>query len=559
MRLTLNVELNEREQCRSSHIKKIMEELHPTVDTRFVLDKNVLTERLFEATKSRQYDAILRELKDRLSHPTYGADYVEAVCAELFFSSSLAEGGQIRAPAMCMVAQLPEEKREAVKRTILSKAMSILSSPRRQDCSRLPLLSCAETLILMVKAELLPLRSLLDTLTKMIRFESTRTAGITCLGKLVEELFDMIRSCDGPLLSALCHALIDAYHGNTFLYDVEYIMEAFGWSTSRSPMSLKSSSTHHQSPILAMQYYGGVNKREFVVSSSTDGCIATWDANGGLLENTALSRCYASSLDLMNGGNTLLVGTAGRLSSSPPALILYQREGGTSEWVESKTLEPAGVEDITGVRGFHSNLDFNFCASAHMLDGRDSLLLFDQHQEVIGEYHDHRDIITSIHAPSESSHAVITGSRDAMVCLYDTRISTPPITFTKHKNTVTAIATVGDLLFTGGLDGLVVIQDMRVSGIVATYELDSAVLALAINSGLQCAVSTLTGIHLTTSSIGFSNSTFPSFERVNCGSLAPRYNALAWNAGGTFLYAGGDSCTLDRYHRSEESEHFASS
>lgn len=559
MRLTLNVELDGNEQCRASHIKKLMEELHSTVDTRFVLDRNALAERLFEAAETKQYDTILQELKERLCHPTCGVDYVEEVCAELFFSSPLAEGGQIRAPVMFMVAQLPEEKREAVKRVILSKAMSILSSPRRLDCSRLPLLSCAETLILMVKAELLPFRSLLDVLTKMIRFESTRTAGITCLGKVVEELFDMVRSCDGSLLSALCRALIDAYHGNTFLYDVEYIMEAFGWNTSRSSMNLESSNANHQSPILALRYNGGVNKREFVITSSADGCIATWDANGGLLENTVLPRHYASSLELMNGGNTLLVGTAGRHSSTPPALILYQKEAGTSEWVESKAVEPAGVEDITGVRGLHSNLNFDFCASAHMLDGRNSLLLFDQHQEVIGEYHDHRDIITSIHTPSENSHTVITGSRDATVCLYDTRISTPPITFTKHKNTVTAISTVGDLIFTGGLDNLVLIQDMRVSGIVATYELDSAVLALAVSSGLQCAASTLAGIHVTTSSIAFSNGTFPSFERVNCGSLAPRYNALTWNASGTLLYAGGDSCTLDKYHRSEGTECFASS
>lgn len=557
MRLTLSVELSEHELCLQSNIKRIMEELNPDVETRFILDKKALASRLLEAVSRKQYDAVLAELKDRLLHTTHSSDCIEVLCSEVFFSPSRIVDNQSRSPFIIMVAELPEENREIVRHEILHHAMSILSAPRRLDCSRAPLLSCAETLILMVKAELLSIRNLIMTLTKMIRLESTRTAGMTCLGKLAEQLFDMVRTCEPSLISALCRALVDAYHGDAFLYDVEYIMDAFGWNTSRSPLSLLRSSTHHQNPILTMGYSGGTNAREYVVSASADGSIATWDGNGALCENTILSRHYASSVDLMNRGNTLLVGTVGCQPNTPPAVILYQKDMMGSEWAESHAVEPAGALYITGVRGFHSNSDYRFCVCAHMLDGRNSLLLYDHHQEVVREYRDHQDIITSIHVPAESDHTVITASRDAMVCLYDIRTPSLSNTFSKHKNTVTAISTVGDLLVTGGLDKLLIIQDIRMSGTVATYELGSAVLALAVSPAMQCAVSTLTGINMSTTSIVAPSGVIPTFARVDCGPLAPRYNTLFWNACGTLLYAGGDSCTLDLYHRSEGVEFFS--
>lgn len=555
MRLTLTVELSEHEQSRLPHIKRVMEELNPNVDTRFVLDKNALAERILEAINTKNYDTVLAEVKERLLHPAYMHDCVETICSVVFFSPSRVVETQSRSPFIFMVSQLPEENRELVKNEILRHGMTILSAPRRLDCSRVPLISCAETLILMVKTDILPIRNIVMTLTEMIRLESTRTAGMTCLGKVVEQLLDAIRTCDPEVISSLCRSLVDAYHGDTFLYDVKYVMDAFGWTASRSPLSLLRNCAHHRSPILTMAYSGGVNAREFVVSASADGSIATWDGNGILLENTILSRHYASSVHLMNRGNALLVGTVGCNANTPPAVILYQKDVVSSEWVESHAVEPAGAQYITGVRGFHSNPDYRFCVCAHMLDGRNSLFFYDYHQEIVREFRDHRDIITCVHVPAENDHSVLTASRDAMVCLYDLRTPILTSTFAKHKNTVTAIATVGDLLVTGGLDKMLILQDLRMNGVVATYELDSAILGLAVTPAMQCAVSTLTGVNMSTTSIAAPSGGISSFARVDCGPFAPRYNALSWNANGTLLYAGGDSCTLDLYHRSEAMEY----
>lgn len=75
--------------------------------------------------------------------------------------------------------------RNRVKTEVVKRAMYFLSTPRRLDCSRVPLLPYAETLASMTRCQLLSIRSVVLSLIEMIRSDATRSAGMTCLGKLV--------------------------------------------------------------------------------------------------------------------------------------------------------------------------------------------------------------------------------------------------------------------------------------------------------------------------------------------------------------------------------------
>lgn len=546
MRLTLAVELQEKERHHANQIKKIMEELHPNVETRFITDKNALSERILEAMSKKKYDQILVEVEERLKNPCIAADCLDTLCSVVFFSTQRIAEGHSSNRFIAVITRLPTEQKERVKVELVKRAMSVLSTPRRLDCSRLPLLSYAETLAMMVKADLLPIRNFAAAIAQMIRLETTRTAGMTCLGKLVEVAFDLVRSCDAQTIGALRTALTFAQQGDTFLYDVEYIMDAFGWSLGKSPLSLCRSGAHHKSPIMAMAYCAGAGSgREVVLTSSVDGCIGTWDGSGNLLENIVLSRHYASSLDITNRGHTLVVGTVGRLHSTPPAVISYSNEMVVdSKWAEGLAVEPTGAIFITAVRCIRSS-SLRFCVGTHT-GTHNPLQLYD-HQIMINEYNDHSDILTAIHVPPENEHTVITGSRDSTIVLYDLRIRQSTSTYNQHRNTVTAICTCGDYLVTAGLDKRVVIQDFRMGGTVVSQEMDSAVLALSVNGAMECAVSTLTGIHILSSASSSLSSAMLPCARVDSGPAAPRYNALQWNGSGTLLYAGGDSHFLDVY------------
>ncbi|RNC56676.1 guanine nucleotide-binding protein beta subunit-like protein [Trypanosoma cruzi] len=430
--------------------------------------------------------------------------------------------------------------------------MIFLSRHRRLDCSRVPLLPYAEVLAALTKAEMLNVRSVVVALMQMIRLDNTRSAGITCLGKMVEVAHELLlERLDQHTLETLRSTVAFAQQDDTFLYDVEYIMEPFGWSQSEKfiNFAVRLSGAHHTSAILSLAYGGGANSREAVVTSSVDGTIGTWDQSGVLTENLVLSRHYASSMDFANSGRILIVGTVGRHASVAPAIVLYSTDptyNEESNWQESGGAEPRGARFITTVRSLRGTGTLRYCCGVTTASAN-SVLLYDGTQ-MIQEYNDHNDIVSAMHVIPDRDHILVSGSRDCSVMIYDLRMAqntTTPSAY-RHYSTVTSIGSCGDYLFTSGLDRRVVVHDFRMMGQgVATRELDSAVLSLSVNPNMVCAASTMTGIHL----INFANNAMPTC-RADGGRMSPRYNAIAWNAQGNVLYAGGDSNTLDLFTRS---------
>lgn len=555
MRVRIDVELAEGELANASHIQQVLEALTPKVETRVTTDKLALTNRITEAVAAQKYDVICAELQERLCCPLAVEDTVEVLCSAALFSVQRCERGEPVEPFLSVITRLPDNVKEKVRSDVAQRAMAFLSTPRRLDCSRIPLMPYAETLAAMTKAELLSIRSVVFTIVQMVRLETTRTAGMTCLGKLVEISYEALRKCELSVLDALRSTVANVQQDDTFLYDVEYIMEAFGWSQNKSMLSLVRSGVHHTHSILTLAYYGGngVNSREAVVTSSVDGTIGTWDRSGVLMENIVLSRHYASSLDLSNRGHTLIVGTVGRQTNTAPAVIVYREESTQREsrWGESAAVEPQNARFITNVRALRSSSTLRYGVSVSTTAtsgtaGAHSLQVYEGTQ-LVQEYQEHSDIITALCVPAERESMLITGSRDKSVLIFDLRSRQAASCLNNHISTVTSVGTCAEYIITGGLDKRIVVEDLRMLGHPISRDMDSGVLSLSVNGTMQCAVSTLTGVYV----INFQNGAqVPTSSRADSGPGAHRYNAISWNQNGNILYAGGDGKSLDVFRRS---------
>ncbi|KAK7195780.1 guanine nucleotide-binding beta subunit-like protein [Novymonas esmeraldas] len=544
MKITVNIELTHSELHRAEQLQQSVSDLDPSAVVRFKTDTSALANRIKEAVKTKQYAAIVAELVSRLSFPASFADSLDTMCAMALFSKGRIESGESVAPFVGVLTRLPEVPQAHAKEAIVQRAMTFLLKPRRLDCSRTPLIGYAETIAAMAHCELLSIRSVIGAIVQMTESDATRAAGMTCLGKLVEVAYEAVRGCDVATLNALREAVRLAQLNDTFLYDVEYIMEAFGWSPHKPALSLRRSSGHHEFPILALGYCGGANHREVVVSSSSDGTIGTWDGVGVLLQNVLLSRHYASCLDLTNRGHTLVVGAVGRYSNTPPAVIFYNEDGNRkAQWQECGGTEPDDAHFISSLKCLKDPSGSRYCVGVQTSTAN-PLLVYDG-QHATQRYFDHTDMITAIHVPSDRDNVVITGSRDCSTLIYDLRDPRNVSAATHHTNTVSCIASYDNNLFTAGLDKRVVVEDFRMRHTPNVQrDMDSAVLSMSVNNALQCAVATLTGVYMINFAAGTAT---PTSSRTDCGGSIARYNAVCWNSTGTILYGGGDARTLDLF------------
>jgi hypothetical protein len=553
MKITVDLELQESELPNAAQVVVALQGVADQVNTRVVTDKTALGQVLRESIVKSNGEVATSELSRRLSQTALVQDCLEVFCG-IMFSTDRVERNEPVTPYLVALSRVQEPHRGKARDEIVLKALTFLSATRRLDSARDAILPYAEVLAGLARVDLVPMKYAIATMIQMIRFDGTRCAGITCLGKLVEIGFDVVlERCDPQTLEQLRGALTTAQQDDTFLYDVEYITEPFGWSQSHQKfvhMSVVRSGVHHTLPIVALQYSGNPSSpssREVVVTSSADGTIATWDAQGKLIESCVLARHYAAALDLTRQGRAMLVGGVGRSASTSPAVVFYAEEMG--RWVEKGAVEPDGGRVITCVRsirgGSHNSL--LFCCGVH--GSANTLCYYDAtRQNVLRDYHEHSDIITCLYSPSDRDNLVFSGSRDCTVCLYDLRMPQPTgQQFAHHYSTVSSIDGFGDYVITGGLDKRIMVHDQRMLHAQnAVRDLDSAVLSLSVSPQFVCAVATLTGVHF----VNLSQSGLPTCRAEPSTTQTPRYNSLCWNAPGTVLFAGGDTETLDLFAQS---------
>lgn len=547
MRVTVDVELQDSELGQVAHVREALKSFH-SVEMRLLTNKDAFVTRLKEAMNSQTYDQVTDDLMERFNIDLLVNETLDILCDVVLFSAERVKRSSSVEPFVLFLTKLPEQLREKIKEEIVQRAIRFLSMPRRLDCDRMPILPFADTIAAMAKLKLLSTRSVVFAVLHMIHDDTTRSAGVTCLGKLVELAYDTFRLFSAQDLDSIRSTLAAVQQDDTFFYDVEYIIDAFGWSQNRPMLSFVNSLKHHSSPIFALAYHpSGPNARESVVTSSRDGSIATWNSCGVLTESIMLSRHYASSLDLANHGHTLIVGTVGRNSSTPPAVVLYNADSRSREarWEESGAVEPKNARFISCVKSVRAANVLRFCVAANF-GATNGMVLYDRTQPV-HEFYDHTDLITAMHVPTDREYTALTGSRDCSLLLYDFRSRQCVTSVRHHTNTISAIATYGDLIFTGGLDRRFIVEDFRMLGRQPLVrEMESAILSLSVNSSMQCAVSTLTGVYVIPSC---SSTSMQISSRASNGPSTSRYNAIAWNSAGDVLYCGGDNAALDLFTR----------
>ncbi|EPY31993.1 G-protein (beta)-like protein [Angomonas deanei] len=297
------------------------------------------------------------------------------MCDAALFSTARVGERASSEPFLSILTHLPPHLAEEIKTVMVAKATKFLAVARRLDCSRLPLIPYADTLATMVKMDLLNIRSVIKSFYEMTLLETTRTAGITCLGKLVEVAFEKVRQCDAKSLETIRLALACAQQDDFFLYDVEYIAENLGWFQNKPTLALQVSGPHHGLPIVSLAYNaGGVSGREAVVTSSASGSVTTWSGRGEPLAIFRLSVHYASSLDISTNGQILFVGSTGRERKTPPAVVIYSHVDG--EWKEHDGIEPKNEGFVTSVRAFKNSQNHKCCVSTSSLTNH-SLQVYD--------------------------------------------------------------------------------------------------------------------------------------------------------------------------------------
>jgi hypothetical protein len=543
MRITVELELQESELQFAPQVLQTLQVVSDHVVTRVVTDKPALAQLIRESVTKGNEAGAVNELARRVATAALAADCIDVFCG-ILFSVERVERMEPAVPYIALISRLVEPQRSRLRDEVVQRAVAFLSQNRRLDHSRETLLPYAEAVAALVKVELLGIKNVVSTLIQLIRYDSTRCAGITCLGKLVEVAHDLVvERCDGQLLEQLRVTLGSAQQDDTFVYDVEYIMEPFGWNQGQQNQRFVNvthvrGAAHHMSPILSLAYSSSsIGAREIVVTSSADGTIATWDPAGNLVENCVLARHYASSLDLTRAGKALIVGSVGRSPSTAPAVVFYVEEAG--RWVEKGAVEPEGARVVTAVKSLRNAHSLLFCCGVSGMSN--SVCYYDAMRQVaLREFLDHSDIVTALYTHPERD-LVFSGSRDCTVCMYDLRSQAAGSQYAHHYSTVTCIDGFGDYIVTGGLDKRIMVHDLRMlhpQNIVR--DLDSAVLSVSISPQLLCAAATLTGVQL----VSLTANGLPMCK-ADCMLSVPRYNGISWNTTGSMLYAGGDTCTLD--------------
>ena len=419
MKITVDVELSESEMGMAQHITKALQGLADNVQTSIHTDKTALTRAIVDAISTSSYDGIVSELSRRLSRPELAGD-VMAVLNDLLFAN---REGLEAVQLVQLLSWLPDPVRIKVREEVLAKLVSFLSIPRRMDTPRDQLIPYGEVFAAYVKLEGLGVKGALSVLIHLIRSESTRAAGLTALGKVVEIAADLISDrCDAGSLEQL-RATLAAAQDDPFLYDIEYISEPLGWSQNppargSGTLQFHKACRHHTKATLSVVYN---STRDIVVSSSLDGSICTWDcaSNGNLIESCTLARHFASAVDTNSRGNILLVCGAGQTPDTTPALIYYAEEN--NHWTERGAVQPEGTRVVSSARILRGQQGFFFACGLY--GAQSTVAYYDgQRGALLREYHEHTDVDTllfSLRAIGRTSSCLV--------------LATAPSTFTMSE------------------------------------------------------------------------------------------------------------------------------
>jgi hypothetical protein len=535
MKITLDIELAENEASYANQVVSVLQGFSENVSAQVHTDKTALATLCRDAvasTNPSNHEALVTEVGRRLARPELATDCVDVLCS-IMFDTQRSEAVD---PYVRILTLLPEQARTTLRDEAVTRMLQCFTTPRPLDAERGAIMPFAEAFACFICLDVLPVRSAIVTICSLVRNEKNRCAGITVLGKSLERASDVVLArCDTAVLEQL-RAVLRAAQDDCYLYDIEYITDALGWSQqSGKPLTLQQSCRHHQSVVVAMTYNP---VRDIVVTSSADGCVATWDAAGNPSESCVLGRHYACALDIGQHGKLLVLCSVGRAANTKPALVFYNEDKG--RWVERGAIERDGL--LSAVRCFRSMAHYAVSETG----ANETIVSYNDVSRLapLVEFQHHTDVVASLYVPLDRDNALLSGSRDNTMALYDVRMQAPTNTV-QHFGTVTSICGEGDVIVSGSLDRRLLVHDLRMMhSPIAHREFESGVIKVAMGPKMVCAVATQTSLQL------FNVSGQHATNRVD--GATGQYNDIVWNNGQSALFAAGESQALDIFTRSDQ-------
>ncbi|KAH9301379.1 hypothetical protein KI387_012962, partial [Taxus chinensis] len=419
-------------------------------------------------------------------------------------------------PFMLLLPRLPEPTRTKIKDILANKVLKHFMVKRPANANRSEFLTHAEVYAALLNSELFPVSGAVKTISKWLQKPENRCAGITVLGKTVEQCVSLLtEKCDPESLHELIVGLRIASDEEAYRTDIQYIASRMGWIqllqtgslqhgkvlVSSSPSLYGSSEsivdhglTHglfpvksfvgHKNTIFTMAYDEQRNK---LVSGGKDGSIITWAENGEIVETLNLYRHYACSMDISPSLHTLFIcGVASIedcvLSSNPlPVPCIFQYEAVDQGWKQHGKLSKDSCKIISNIKAINGGNNFVTTETGLINDGGlpricelvcyyDAQVSFASLQPV-KQYEEHEDLVTCISLYPRSQFVFMSGSRDCTIRVWDCRTDRSigmlgvgkTGKFKAHNSLVTSIdADETSMVVSCGLDGYVNQWDLRV-------------------------------------------------------------------------------------------------
>lgn len=466
---------------------------------------------------------------------------------------------------IAIVALLDDRHKKELRDLVLQEAMEELGNARGE-----PTPVCVEILLELARLNLVRLNGIIAVIESFIEKESSRRASFSMLGGIVEQqkmnehFIKSVRSS-----KVIMHNLFKVLQNGEA--ECEYIAIAVSQLLTGQPTvggGHQSSAISHpvllQGPVLHqlapptthMQYFG---PRDELVTAHIDGTVALWgspDSTTGLTDTKGTlempNNCIPWSMaGPRNGSYMVLSGKPISPSDSVhshffqmrkqmkneivspqphnPLLRILAFNEPSSQWTGGEIIQRPMTAALTAVAALPNSV---VCSAESDANNPDSLalqhdiVLFNagsaQHIRTIGQAH--ADYTTVLTTCESSASLFFSGSRDTTVRLFDVRApqanaatlhnKTTANYFqleNTHTDTISAVCTYQNYVFTTSLDGSVLIWDRRrIQVPIATRSFASPVLDAVVLSGgissssaslgvvdpLIVAVSTVKGLYL---------------------------------------------------------------
>lgn len=479
------------------------------------------------------------------AHPDDSADGVNALLSEV---AEEQEEVCFTAIANCVttvahlqiVVKLNERFRKGVRDVVLQENLDELTHGG-EDSGPL----AAEMLVGMAQLGLVRVSGVIAVIESCLENPETKRAGLTVLGLLLhhrrgnERFVASIRSNKTIMLQM--YAL-----GNNpdYEYDVLAMNQLLGAGAGGTTTGPRPTVTYQRggclrpsAPTTRMKYIGG---RDELVSAHLDGTVVLWgppDASGEVVPRGTLdmpNECIPWAMAGPANGSFLALsgkplphdsaygqlvqvrkqirGDLGSKTISRNPLLRILGYSDIGLWTEGETIQRPLMTTLTAVAALPNS---TVCSAESGMSGMEgqqhSIVVFSaatgQQVRSIGKVH--TDYSTVLSTFGDSAALVISGSRDKSVKVFDVRQQQPNAAIAAgpalqlpntHTDTISAIHTYSNQIFTTSLDGTLLVWDRRqTNGPISSRTFASPALDVAllnVNREPLLSVSTVRGLYL---------------------------------------------------------------